>query len=203
MNENHTEIEIKVHVHDLARLEQRLQDLGAELIQPRQMEVNLRFDRRNRTLAQKQQVLRLRRDNMARLTFKGPGITQDGVRTRQEIEFTVSDFNSARLFLEALGFQVYTIYEKYRASYRFMGCQVELDELPYGNFCEIEGPDPATIRSVSVALGLNWEVGVSPSYTDLFQQLRKLNHWPFHDLMFKNFEGIKFNLEDAGVMPAD
>jgi predicted adenylyl cyclase CyaB len=108
MPENHTEIEMKVHVKNLTRLEQRLVALGANLLHPRQHEVNLRFDRMDHSLARQAQVLRLRQDDRARLTFKGPGTVQDGVRIRQEIEFTVGDFDSARLFRHALRSRVYT-----------------------------------------------------------------------------------------------
>lgn len=200
---NHTEIEIKVHVNDLARLEQRLYELGAELIQPRQHEINLRFDRPNRSLARNQEVLRLRQDNEARLTFKGSGIVQDGVRIRQEIEFTVGDFETAHLFLIALGFKVYTAYEKFRTTFEYKRCHIVLDELPYGKFYEIEGPDVETVREVNANLGLRWEAGVASSYTELFQQLRKVYRWSFNDLTFENFTGVVYDLGVVGVKPAD
>jgi adenylate cyclase class IV len=41
---NHQEIEIKFYVNDLKRLEARLLELGAVLIQPRVHESNVRFD---------------------------------------------------------------------------------------------------------------------------------------------------------------
>jgi adenylate cyclase class IV len=41
---NHQEIEIKFYVNDLKRLEARLLELGAFLIQPRVHESNVRFD---------------------------------------------------------------------------------------------------------------------------------------------------------------
>lgn len=203
MSENHTEIEIKVHVHDLGRIEKRLLGLGALLLHPRQHEINLRFDTPERSLASKAQVLRLRQDDQARLTFKGQGTAQDGVRIRQEIEFTVSDFEAARLLLEALGFQVYTAYEKYRTTYLFKSCEIVLDELPYGSFYEIEGPDVETVQAVNSDLGLRWGAGVALSYTELFQQLRRIYGWEFNDLTFENFAGVAFDLAAAGVKPAD
>jgi len=203
MPENHTEIEMKVHVKNLTRLEQRLVALGANLLHPRQHEVNLRFDRMDHSLARQAQVLRLRQDDRARLTFKGPGTVQDGVRIRQEIEFTVGDFDSARLFLEALGYRVYTSYEKYRTTYRYKRCEIDLDELPYGNFYEIEGPDIGSVREANSELGLRWEAAVALSYTELFQQLRQQYRWEFNDLTFENFKGLAFDLSAVGVMPAD
>lgn len=203
MSENHTEIEIKVHVVDLGRIEKRLLELGAVLLHPRQREINLRFDTPDHSLASKAQVLRLRQDDQARLTFKGQGTAQDGVRIRQEIEFSVSDFAAARLLLEALDFQVYTAYEKYRTTYRFKGCEIVLDELPYGSFYEIEGPDVETVQAVNSDLGLRWGAGVALSYTELFQQLRRVYGWEFNDLTFENFTGVAFDLAVVGVKPAD
>jgi adenylate cyclase class 2 len=203
MSENRTEIEIKVHVNDLGRIEKRLLELGAMLLHPRQPEINLRFDTPERSLASKAQVLRLRQDDQARLTFKGQGTAQDGVRIRQELEFTVSDFDAARLLLEALGFQVYTAYEKYRTTYQFKGCEIVLDELPYGSFYEIEGPDVETVQAVNSDLGLRWGAGVALSYTELFQQLRRVYGWEFNDLTFENFAGVAFDLAAVGVKPAD
>ena len=112
-------------------------------------------------------MLRLRQDTEARLTYKGPSASKDGVRVREEIEFSVSDYRSARQLLESLGYQVAMIYEKYRRSYDLLGTHISLDELPYGNFVEIEGPDVETIRAVNSILGLNWERGVPASYTTL------------------------------------
>jgi len=40
---------------------------------------------------------------------------------------------------EALGYAVYMMYEKYRTTFRLDNLEVVLDELPYGNFVEIEG----------------------------------------------------------------
>lgn len=203
MSNNHTEIEIKIHVRDLGRIEKRLFELGAVQLHPRQHEINLRFDTPERSLASKAQVLRLRQDDQMRLTFKGQGTAQDGVRIRQEIEFSVSDFSAARLLLEALGFQVYTAYEKYRTTFSYKNCEIVLDELPYGSFYEIEGPDVGTVQAVNSDLGLRWGAGVALSYTELFQQLRRVYGWEFNDLTFENFVEVAFDLGAVGVTPAD
>jgi adenylate cyclase class 2 len=86
------------------------------------------------------------------------------VRLRQEIEFTVSDFEAARRFLEALGYHVALMYEKYRTTYDLEGVHITLDKMPYGNFIEIEGPDPASIRRINEQLGLDWEQRVPATH---------------------------------------
>jgi adenylate cyclase class 2 len=197
------ELEVKLYVHDLGAIEGRLLELGAGLVQPRTHEFNLRFDTPAGDLSQGFRVLRLRQDTAARLTYKGPARTQDGVRVRQEIEFTVGDFRAARAFLEVLGFQVSMIYEKYRTIYEFEGVHITLDELPYGNFVEIEGPSVERIRAVNLRLDLDWQAGISESYAILFERLRNEMGLEFRDLIFDNFSRLELAAKDLNVKPAD
>lgn len=203
MNQNQSEIEVKFYVTQLGLLEQRLQSLGAERTQPRTMELNLRFDTPEHDLENGFRVLRLRLDTAARMTYKGPSIGRQGVRVRQEIEFEVSDFDAARSLLQALGYRIIMIYEKYRAVYRLNSVDVALDELPYGRFIELEGPDAETIHAVSDLLQLNWEASAPGSYAMLFEGLRTRLSLPFRDLTFQNFIKIDVAPELLGVRPAD
>jgi len=197
------ELEIKFYVHNLAAVETHLQELGAHLEAPRVFENNLRFDTPDGTLARNAQVIRLRQDANLRLTYKGPGSFSDGVRLRPEIEFQVNDFEAARAFLQAIGYQVVMAYEKYRTTYALDRTEVVLDELPYGNFVEIEGPDAATIQAVAEKLGLDWRQGITESYVVLFEQLRRRLELGFRDLTFDNFENLAFTASDLRVVPAD
>jgi adenylate cyclase class 2 len=184
------ELEVKFYVRDLLPFENRLIELGAILQQPRTHEINLRFDTQDQSLTRSYKVLRLRQDQQARLTYKGPGELMEGVRARREIEFSVSDFKAARSFLEALGYQVSFMYEKFRTTYDLDNVLVTLDEMPYGNFLELEGPDPRSILLTSKKLALLWETRIVDSYTLLFDRLRQNLKLTFRDLNFANFEGL-------------
>ncbi len=197
------ELEVKYLVADLAKLEQRLQALGALLKSARTHEINLRFDTQDGALEIGKQVLRLRRDQAVHLTYKGPSTSQQGVRVRTEIEFTVEDFDKARRFLEVLGYQVALMYEKYRTTYTLDGVEILLDELPYGDFVEIEGSNPQAIRDVNDRLGLDWERRAPESYTVLFEGLQARLELPFSDLSFDNFSSLKINPADLNLLPAD
>ena len=197
------EIEVKYYLQDLAAFRQRLLSAGAFLTQPRVKEINLRFDTPQRDLSQKAQVLRLRQDEAAHLTFKGPGALEGGVLSRQEIEFEVSDFAAARRFLEALGYRVFTTYEKIRENFTLAGVQVSLDEMPFGTFTELEGPNSQVIRQLAESLGLVWERRITVSYLELFAQLKARLALPFDDLTFDAFHGLVIRPEDLGVQPAD
>ncbi len=203
MKGNQQELEVKLYLSNLPAFQRKVEALGGRLIEERLHEINLRFDTSSGELTKSAQVLRLRQDNTARLTYKGPGETIDGVHARREIEFTVSDFQSAKALLEILGYRISLMYEKFRTTYVLDGLQITLDEMPYGNFTEIEGPDPAAIHLAAEKLGINWEARILESYTSLFDRLRAELGFNFRDLSFENFSALEISPSDLGVNPAD
>jgi adenylate cyclase, class 2 len=162
------EIEVKFFVRDLAVVEQRLQALGAQRTAERVLETNLRYDTPAGDLTREQRVLRLRQDVGAVMTYKGPARAGESVSMRQEIEFQVSDFAAARRLIEALGYVIYMIYEKYRTTYTLGNLEIVLDEMPFGAFVEIEGPDGDQIQQAAAQLKLDWDARSSASYLALF-----------------------------------
>lgn len=197
------ELEVKYIVSDLNGIRQNLEQLNARLVQERVLEVNLRFDTEENLLARQFRVLRLRYDTIARLTYKGPASDQDGIRLRKEIEFEVSDFSAARSFLEALDYRVAMIYEKYRQAYTIHEVEISLDELPYGTFVELEGPNTGRIREVNSLLKLDWDKRIDESYAALFERLKIEKGLKFRDLIFENFVGLKIEPGDMGLQPAN
>ena len=176
---------------------------SARLIQARVLERNLRFDLPNGSLRAGRRVLRLRYDTEVRLTYKGGNENTRGILSREEIEFVVEDFEKAKKFLEALGYLQIFYYEKYRTTYELDKILIMLDELPYGNFVEIEGDTEDTIQTLSKKLNLNWDATIEKSYSALFELVHKNLNLPFHDLSFANFEGIKVEPTHLGVQAAD
>jgi len=197
------ELEVKFCVSDLGSIETLVKQANANLIQPRIYEYNLRFDNPNGDLARESRVLRLRKDTANRLTYKGPGTVMDGVSLRREIEFSVSDFSNAQAFLEALGFHISMIYEKFRTVYELDGVLVTLDEMPFGNFIEIEGPDGSSIKALSLKLGLRWGARITDSYAGLFQTACGKLGLKVANLVFSNFEDIEVLPIHLGVRRAD
>jgi len=197
------EIEAKFYVRDLGKIESRLQALETRLIQPRVLETNIRFDLPDGGLRSEGRVLRLRQDTAARLTYKGAGKSEQGIVNRTEIEFTVEDFNKAKNFLEALGYQKLLQYNKYRTTYELEHCHIMLDELPYGNFVEIEGENITTIRSTAAKLNLDMQAAISASYSSLFEKVRRSLRLTFTDLTFANFAGLNVTAKELSVHAAD
>jgi adenylate cyclase class 2 len=203
MNRNQTEVEVKFYLSDMDAFEKRLRSIGASLIQPRTFETNLRFDTPNLNLTKSHQVLRLRHDQANFLTYKGPAQPGKTVAIRQEIEVEVSDFDSTEALLKALGYQVSVRYEKWRTKYHLENLEIDLDEMPFGHFVEIEGVDAAQIERMAVTLALDWRARITDSYMMLFDRLKKSKHIQIPNLVFADIKEMNIHPEDLGVKPAD
>ncbi len=196
------ELEVKFYLSNREAMEGKLSSMG-RLSEPRVHELNLRLDTPELSLLRSGRLLRLRQDRRVRLTYKGPGREQGGARLRQELEITVSDFETALHMCEALGFQVQMMYEKFRTTYRLNSVEAALDETPLGNFLEIEGPDAESIHRLADQLGLDWERRSLDSYTMLFEHARANLGFAFRDLSFENFTGMMVPPEAMGLQAAD
>ncbi|HSM24261.1 MAG TPA: class IV adenylate cyclase [Anaerolineaceae bacterium] len=203
-NEDNVEIEVKFYVISLDEIEEKIKELGGVLVQERCFESNLRFDTADQKLRNLRQVLRLRHDTENILTFKGAAEAGKPVSIRQEIEVLVDDFETTRALLEGLGYEVMMEYEKYRTTYSLLNTLVVLDELPYGKFIEIEGPDGNSIQKVARNLNLNWKMRVMTSYTYLFENLKgRKPELVGKYLTFKELKGMQIMPDELGVSPAD
>jgi adenylate cyclase, class 2 len=203
MSNQGQEIEAKFYVLHLGQVMTRLQELEARLIQPRVLESNLRFDLADGRLRSQGHVLRLRHDTKSRLTYKGTGQNDGGIRSCEEIEFTVDDFEKAKRFLHALGYQQVIYYEKYRTTYELNNTLIMLDELPYGDFVEIEGETAEQIRTVAEKLNINWGTAIERSYVALFENVRSALQLSFQEISFQSFNGIQVSPDVLKVHPAD
>jgi adenylate cyclase class 2 len=164
------EIEAKMKVADLAAVRARLESQGATPLGDH-LERNVFFDTDDRSLLAADEGLRLRITQDTRngsrvciMTFKGP--RQHGqLKSRDETEVTVGDFDNAAALLECLGFARVLSFEKRRQSWSLGGCKVELDDLPYlGSYVEIEGPREDAVMKVRETLQLSDRPLVKASY---------------------------------------
>ena len=197
------EIEAKFYVNDLARIAGRLEALGAKVLHARTLEENWRYDTPERTLDAGQRLLRLRKSHKVTLTYKSSAEEVGGTSQRQEYETEVADIEQTRLLLEALGYVVTERYEKYRTEYDLGGLYVTLDELPFGDFVEIEGGDVAEIRAAAEELGLDWEANITENYLLLFRRLGKVVPVAEGMLTFEELKGKAVGAEALGVRAAD
>jgi adenylate cyclase, class 2 len=190
------EVEVKFFVPELDALRERLIQAGAGLHKARVYERNVCFDDAAGSLLARRQLLRLRQDTAARLTFKGEpqAAAHSEAKVREELEVGVTDFVTAVAILERLGFRPQQVYEKYRETFHLGPVEVVLDELPFGNFVELEG-DESAIRAAAARLGLDWQQRIVANYLYLMAQLKARHNLPFDDLTFDNFRNRNISIE--------
>jgi adenylate cyclase class 2 len=197
-NKNSTlEIEVKFLLPNLSLIRNRLLQLEATLVRPRTYERNIRYDNAWDGLMRQGKLLRLRQDTDAIITYKGdPGedISSE-VRVREELEMTVEDFDTAASIMERVGFEPRQVYEKYRETYEIDAVEVVLDEMPFGDFVELEGEE-ISIKAVAQQLRLDWNRRILTNYLNLFASLKESHQLPFEDLTFENFSTTNYAASD-------
>lgn len=187
-----SEVEVKLHTPDLETIRQALTSAGATLAKPRVFERNIRYDSPDGALTAAGIVLRLRQDEAVKLTYKADASMERGIVSRFEAEVEVKDFDAMDVILKRLGYKVALVYEKYRTTYALEGAEIVLDELPFGNFTEIEG-DAATIERVVERLGLGACRRMAGSYVDIFADVKQSLGLDARDCTFEVFRGVEFD----------
>ncbi len=197
MNNKHLEVEVKFLVDDLPALRETLLTQGAQVVKSRVFERNLRLDSAEEGLLQQQYLLRLRQDSANKLTFKGPSAEQahSEAKVREELEIEVSDFDTTLLIFQRLGYEPVQVYEKYRETFELGELEIVLDEMPFGDFVELEGPESA-IRASAERLGLDWQKRLLTNYLALMEAMRDHHNLPFRDLTFDNFADSDLHVGD-------
>jgi adenylate cyclase class 2 len=190
----HEEIEVKFLIEDLPAMRQRLIALGATLTTPRTYEENLLFDTPDAQFRRQGRLLRLRRDRRNRITYKEPPAQNDlDFKIMQEYEVEVSDFAQAHTILVKLGFAPSLRFEKYRETFTYQEAEIVLDEVPFGTFMEIEGPQEI-IRDTVTALGLDFAARLVSSYVDIFDTVCTTYKLPATDITFEAFRSLAVDL---------
>lgn len=146
---------------------------GYREIQPRTLESDRVFDRHGE-LRDSSRLLRLRREgSRAIITYKGPPAPGPH-KSREEIEFEVSEEAAAALVFEKLGYEIAFRYEKYRTKFAINQepGMITLDETPMGIFLELEGP-AEWLDATAARLGLRREEYLTQSYSKIYQEYRQ------------------------------
>lgn len=150
---------------------QRIESLGYQPVGSRILESDQLFDRPDGELKRSDRILRLRRSgNRATVTYKGPSI-RERYKSREEIEFEVSDADAFLKTIERLGYVPRFRYEKYRTTFPAPGGGglITIDETPIGVFLELEGT-PQWIDETAARLGLSSAEYLTASYASLYQE---------------------------------
>lgn len=85
-------------------------------------------------------ILRIRKTaGKTILTYKKRIRNESAVKQQIEYETEIGDADTIEKIIENLGVEKTLVYEKRRKTWRFRDVEIVLDELPFGNFMEIEG----------------------------------------------------------------
>ena len=197
---NILEIEVKFYIHDISTIRDRIISLGAESM-GRIFETNICFEDSGKNIFKNKSLLRLRKDNRTRLTFKSlPHTKNQGknadFKILREQEVEVSDFAVMKSILESLGFHKERVYEKWRETFVLNGVNLCIDEMPFGNFLEIEGEKEDIIEAASKT-GMAWDNRILLNYLHMFEIIRQKFKLKFNDITFENFKNIKLNIPSS------
>jgi len=164
------EVEIKLAIGAADTEVQKLESLGARLVQPSNLEVNTLLDLPGQPLLRRAAMLRARRyAGRSFLTYKEPVAGPAGYKVRRELEVVVPDSDALIRTLQAAGLKKMWLYMKYRTTYEMDDLHLLLDETPIGNYLELEGSRSA-IDSVARRLGKTARDYLTLSYRALFEQ---------------------------------
>jgi adenylate cyclase class 2 len=164
------ETEVKIPFHgDPQHAHILIESRGYIVSAPRTLESDQLFDHPASELKNADQLLRLRRSGAhSTVTYKGPA-TRERYKSREEIEFDVSDPSAFELVLNRLGYTPGFRYEKYRTKFAAAPGIITVDETPIGVFLELEGPSD-WIDSTALRLGFSPSEYSTTSYAALYRE---------------------------------
>ena len=181
-----TETEIKLRIEDVRPMKRLLRRLGWRVSERRHYEMNLVYDRPDRSWLAAGYLLRIREvGKQAWLTVKCPMEPGRAHKVREEYEIETRDASALQNIVGAIGFELAWRYEKYRTEFRKPGVKgkILLDETPIGNLLELEGP-PDWIDHTSAELGFSKDDYITLSYRALFVEYRGQSNAIGHDMVF-------------------
>lgn len=183
MQRSTREVEVKLEFDSPSLARAEIERLGANLVQARQIEDNVLFDREHSPLKPAGKMLRIRRSgSTALLTYKAPVEGQRPYKVRAEHETRVEDPEALTTILLGLGFSRSYRYQKYRTVFQDGSLDICLDETPLGCFVELEGP-PEEIDRVATRLGFSPARYVRESYRELHERRTRERGFPMGDLL--------------------
>jgi predicted adenylyl cyclase CyaB len=171
------EVELKAVCDDLAARRKQLENAGAKLTYAGRL-VDRRYDIESRELADRDEVLRVRRyegggSTKTYLDWKGPTETQGVYKVREEISTSVDDFVALEHILDKVGFIVTMEIDREIVQYELGSATIRFESYPRMDvLVEVEG-EPEAIENAIEALGMMRGEFTSerlPNFVDRFEQ---------------------------------
>ncbi|PZP38753.1 MAG: hypothetical protein DI585_06465 [Pseudomonas fluorescens] len=109
----------------------------------------------------------------------------------EEVEIVVSDFDTAALMLEKLGYTDKLYQENHRETWVRDGVEVTLNEWPaLVSFAEIEAADESTVRNVSNELGFDFATAMFGGVGRVYKEINGWDMDKVRNLTFANSDAI-------------
>jgi predicted adenylyl cyclase CyaB len=171
------EVELKAVVIDLAATRKQLEKASAKLTYEGRL-VDRRYDIESRELADRDEVLRVRRYEAGEsaktfLDWKGRTETQGAYKIREEISTLVDDFAATEQILDKVGFVVTMEVDREIAQYQLGAVTIRFETYPRMDvLVEVEG-EPDGIEQAIEALGMSRGEFTSerlPSFVSRFEK---------------------------------
>jgi adenylate cyclase class 2 len=182
------EVEVKLRYRaSAAEARLMIEGHGYRMAQPRTLESDQVFDRQDAELRRSDQLLRLRKTGTrAMVTYKGPS-KRERHKSREEIEFDVTDASALTKVLERLGYVPRFRYEKFRTMFAMSGEPgiITIDETPIGVYLELEGP-AEWIDATAERIGFSASEYLTASYAALYGEYRRSNPNAPADMIFED-----------------
>ncbi len=105
------------------------------------------------------------------LTYKGKRTFKNGIKSREEIEVYVSDYEAMNTILIKMGFAVFAVVVKERIIYKYRDSRISIDNVrDLGVYIEIEGSSK-TILDILRKIRFNYDI-IEKTYLELLIAMR-------------------------------
>lgn len=177
-----TEIEAKFTEIDPAEVRAYLRAIGAVQEYPERLMRRMVFDFPDKRLSAVGGWVRVH-DEGDRITLCYKQLNDRTLHGTEEIDLVVDSFESAGVFLQAIGMQMKSSQETKREKWVYGGVEITIDTWPWiPTFVEIEGASEEVVMQTAQDLGFDWSKALYGSVEPVYQMHydvteEEINHW--------------------------
>jgi len=178
-----TEIEAKFLDINSSELRGKLRNVNAILEYSERLMKRKTFDDKDRKLRRVGGWIRVR-DEGDKITLSYKQLNDRTLHGTKEVTVVVDNFNTASLFLEAIGFKQKSYQETKREKWTLNDSEITIDTWPWiPPFVEIEAPNEQTLKDISEKLGFDWVYALHGSVETAYQRYydvteEEIDRWP-------------------------
>ena len=158
------ETEAKILEVNKEEVSKRIEELGGKKVFEGQI-ITYAFDTESDSLKNSGMLLRIRNENGRFVLGLKKILEETSVKTMEEYEVEIEDFETAKKLLESLSYKLKQVIEKHRISFKLENCRIDIDIIKgLPTYLEIEAPTEKEIIKCAELLGFkktelkNWTI---------------------------------------------